>query len=133
VRSPNAQNIFLYKSVALSVTIIFIVGVIVAANAEYIREVGLKTGIAVVLHNLIGLALGYYVARLFGMEIPKARAISIEVGMQNSGLGVALARAHFGAIAALPSAIFSVWHNISGSALAWWWRRQDEEMKGDTN
>ena len=112
---------------------LFIVGVIVAANAEYIREVGLKTGIAVVLHNLIGLALGYYVARLFGMEIPKARAISIEVGMQNSGLGVALARAHFGAIAALPSAIFSVWHNISGSALAWWWRRQDEEMKGDTN
>ncbi len=133
MRSPNAQNIFLYKSVALSVTIIFIVGVIVAANAEYIREVGLKTGIAVVLHNLIGLVLGYYVARLFGMEIPKARAISIEFGMQNSGLGVALARAHFGAIAALPSAIFSVWHNISGSALAWWWRRQDEKIKGATN
>ena len=133
MRSPNAQNIFLYKNVALSVTIIFIVGVIGAANAEYIREVGLKTGIAVVLHNLIGLVLGYYVARLFRMEIPKARAISIEVGMQNSGLGVALARAHFGAIAALPSAIFSVWHNISGSALAWWWRRQDEKMKGDSN
>lgn len=106
-----------------SLTIIFIVGVIVAANAESLRGIGLKTGIAVVLHNTIGLALGYYIARLFRMDISKARAVSIEVGMQNSGLGVALARTHFGALAALPSAMFSVWHNISGSALAWWWRR----------
>ncbi len=80
---------------------------------------------AVVLHNTIGLFLGFYIARLFRMDISKARAVSIEVGMQNSGLGVALARTHFGALAALPSAMFSVWHNISGSALAWWWRRKD--------
>ena len=106
-----------------SLTIIFIVGVIVAANAESLRGIGLKTGIAVVLHNTIGLFLGFYIARLFRMDISKARAVSIEVGMQNSGLGVALARTHFGALAALPSAMFSVWHNISGSALAWWWRR----------
>jgi BASS family bile acid:Na+ symporter len=59
------------------------------------------------------------------MEISKARAVSIEVGMQNSGLGVALASTHFGELAALPSAMFSVWHNISGSALARWWRRSD--------
>ena len=108
-----------------SLTIIFIVGVIVAANAESLRGIGLKTGIAVVLHNTIGLFLGFYIARLFRMDISKARAVSIEVGMQNSGLGVALARTHFGALAALPSAMFSVWHNISGSALAWWWRRKD--------
>jgi BASS family bile acid:Na+ symporter len=107
-----------------SVTIIFIVGVIVAANAEAIGKVGLRTGLAVILHNMIGLILGFYVAKLFGMEIPKARAVSIEVGMQNSGLGVALAREHFGMLAALPSAMFSVWHNILGSALAWW-RRSD--------
>jgi len=49
--------------------------------------------------------------------------VSIEVGMQNSGLAVALANLHFSPLAALPAAIFSVWHNISGSAVAWWWRR----------
>jgi len=108
-----------------SVAIIFIVGVIVAANADSIGKVGIKTGIVVVLHNLIGLTLGFYLAKLMGMEEAKARAVSIEVGMQNSGLGVALAKTHFGALAALPSAMFSVWHNISGSALAWWWRRKD--------
>ena len=108
-----------------SVTIIFIVGVIVASNAEAIGKVGLKTGLAVILHNIVGLTLGFYFARLFGLEVFKARAVSIEVGMQNFGLGVALATAHLGALAALPSAMFSVWHNISGSALAWWWRRKD--------
>jgi len=108
-----------------SVSIIFIVGVIVAGNSDSIQEVGLKTGIVVVLHNAVGFTLGFYVARLAGMDMSKARAVSIEVGMQNSGLGVALAKAHFGALAALPSAIFSVWHNVSGSVLAWWWRRRD--------
>lgn len=108
-----------------SIFIIFIVGVIVAGNSDSIRDVGIKTGIVVVLHNALGLILGFYLARLAGMDTPKARAVSIEVGMQNSGLGVALAKAHFGALAALPSAIFSVWHNVSGSMLAWWWRRVD--------
>lgn len=79
---------------------------------------GFKTGIAVVLHNLIGLTLGFYIARLFGMEISKAGDVSIEVGMQNSGLGVVLARTHFGPLSALPSAMFSVWHDISGLVLA---------------
>jgi len=108
-----------------SIAIIFIVGVIVAANAPSIERVGFRTGLVVTLHNVIGLLLGFYIAKLFGMEISKVRAVSIEVGMQNSGLGVALASAHFGTLAALPAAIFSVWHNISGSALAWWWRKSD--------
>ena len=58
-----------------------------------------------------------------GMGIYKARAVSIEVGMQNSGLGVVLASAHFSPVAALPSAVFSIWHNISGSLLAFYWSR----------
>lgn len=115
-----------------SVTIIFIVGVIVASNAGTIGKVGLKTGLAVMLHNVIGLALGFYIAKLLGMDDFKARAVSIEVGMQNSGLGVALAKAHFGALAALPSAMFSVWHNISGSVLAWWWRKSDNTRIHDS-
>lgn len=106
--------------------IIFVVGVIVAANKSTIGAVGLSTGVAVALHNGLGLVLGYWAARLFGMGTKSARAVSIEVGMQNSGLGVALATAHFGALAALPSAVFSIWHNLVGSGLALWWRRTGE-------
>lgn len=106
-----------------SLSIIFIVGVIVAANAGPIASVGAEIALIVVMHNLTGLTLGYAAARLSGMDVKRARAVSIEVGMQNSGLAVALANLHFSALAALPAAIFSVWHNISGSAIAWWWRR----------
>lgn len=110
-----------------SAAIIFIVGVIVAANAETISGVGLRTGIVVIIHNFLGLAVGFGLARFVGMDMKKAKAVSIEVGMQNSGLGVALAGAYFGPLAALPAAMFSVWHNISGSALAWWWSRREEK------
>jgi BASS family bile acid:Na+ symporter len=107
-----------------SLSIIFIVGVIVAANAPSIAKVGPAVAVIVMLHNVTGLALGYSAARLSGMDVRKARAVSIEVGMQNSGLAVALANLHFSPLAALPAAIFSVWHNISGSSIAWWWRRR---------
>jgi BASS family bile acid:Na+ symporter len=80
----------------------------------------------VILHNGAGLALGYGAARLFRLDLPQARTTAIEVGMQNSGLAVALASAHFGPAAALPGALFSVWHNLSGSLLAGWWRRKAE-------
>jgi len=109
-----------------SAAIIFIVGVIVAANVESISGVGLRTVLVVIIHNVLGLAAGFGLARFVGMDMKKAKAVSIEVGMQNSGLGVALAGAYFGALAALPAAMFSVWHNISGSALAWWWSREEE-------
>lgn len=108
-----------------SLSIIFIVGVIVAANAGPIASTGAEVALIVILHNITGFSLGYAVARLSGMDVRSARAVSIEVGMQNSGLAVALANLHLSALAALPGAVFSVWHNISGSALAWWWRRSD--------
>ena len=104
-------------------SIIFIVGVIVAANTDAIATVGLVVAIVSIIHNVFGFSIGYGVARFFGMDVTRARAVSIEIGMQNSGLAVALANTYFGALAALPGAIFSVWMNISGSALAWWWRR----------
>ena len=63
-------------------------------------------------------------SRLLGMDTERARTIAIEVGMQNSGLGVALAVKYFGAAAALPGAVFSVWHNLTGAALASWWARR---------
>ena len=106
-----------------AVSIVFIVAVIVAANAGSIASVGAEVALIVVIHNAIGLSAGYGLARLSGMNVTSARAVSVEVGMQNSGLAVALANVHFGTLAALPGAVFSVWHNISGSAIAWWWRR----------
>ncbi len=103
--------------------IIFIVAVIVAANTDSIATVGLIVTVVAIIHNLLGFSIGYGVARFFGMDVTRARAVSIEIGMQNSGFAVALANTFFGNLAALPGAIFSVWMNISGSALAWWWRR----------
>lgn len=110
-----------------TVSIIFIVGVIVAANSDSISSTGPKILLIVILHNLFGLIAGFYIAKLSGMDNKKAKTISIEVGMQNSGLAVALANLHFSALAALPAAVSSVWHNISGSVLAWWWRRNPGE------
>lgn len=106
--------------------IIFIVAVIVAANSSAIATVGLLIAVIAIIHNFLGFSIGYGVARMFGMDVLRARAVSIEIGMQNSGLAVALANTYFGALAALPGAIFSVWMNISGSALAWWWRRNTD-------
>lgn len=104
--------------------IIFIVAVIVAANAPTVTKTWLIIALIVIFHNTLGLTIGYFVAKISGMNETKARTIALEVGMQNSGLAVALANTHFGALAALPGAIFSIWHTVSGSALAWWWRRK---------
>jgi BASS family bile acid:Na+ symporter len=101
-----------------------VVMAVVAASAETIYSVGLLVVVAVVAHNLLGLASGYGIARMFGMDEAGKRAISIEVGMQNSGLAAALATVHFNPAAALPGAIFSVWHNVSGSLLATYWARK---------
>ena len=72
----------------------------------------------VILHNGLGYLIGYFAAKAAGLSLAKRKAIAIEVGMQNSGLGAALATAYFSPLAAVPSAIFSVWHNISGALLA---------------
>ena len=73
------------------------------------------------LHNAIGLGLGYGAAKTVGMGEKKSRAIAFEIGMENSGLAVALAIAHLDPVAAIPGAIFSVWHNLTGSLLAGFW------------
>ncbi|MFE3998592.1 bile acid:sodium symporter family protein [Nocardioides sp. YIM B13467] len=100
---------------------------VVAGSADTLLSVGLLVVLAVALHNVAGLALGYAVGRVCGMPISSRRAISIEVGMQNSGLAAALATVHFSPAAALPAAIFSVWHNVSGSILASHWSRRPIE------
>ena len=104
------------------VCIVAIVAAVVGVSHEKIRTVGLMIFMVVVLHNGLGLLLGYLLAKVFGMSLPKRKTLSIEIGMQNSGLGVALATAHFSPLAAVPSALFSVWHNISGPIAATWYR-----------
>ncbi|MCP3028895.1 bile acid:sodium symporter family protein [Halobacillus sp. A5] len=111
--------------------IIIIVSAVVAANVESIATSGLTVFSAVMLHNLMGLLLGYLAAMFMRLDESKRRAISIEVGMQNSGLGVALATAHFGPLAALPSVIAAVWHNISGPIIATIWSKKPVESSGD--
>jgi BASS family bile acid:Na+ symporter len=109
-----------------TVVIVFIIAIIVALNQPKLLTNGLLILTAVVLHNLLGFALGYLFARAFGMNLAKRKAVTLETGMQNSGLGAALAAAHFSPLAAVPSALFSVWHNLSGSALATWFARRTE-------
>ena len=100
------------------VAIVLIVGAVVSANAARIMETGALIMVVVMCHNLLGYALGFSVAKLLHMDMAKVKAVSIEVGMQNSGLAASLALLHFGAAAAIPGALFSVWHNISGSLAA---------------
>ena len=104
-----------------SVAIAFIVAIVIAANASKLLAGGLLIVVVVMLHNICGLSLGYMIGRLLKLSEPKKRAISIEVGMQNSGLASSLATIHFAAypLATIPGAIFSVWHNLSGTAVAY--------------
>ena len=113
-----------------SVAIALIVAIIIAANASKLLAGGLIIVVVVMLHNLCGLSLGYLIGRLLGLTEPKKRAISIEVGMQNSGLASSLATLHFAAypLATIPGAVFSVWHNISGAMVARAFARRKEKQ-----
>lgn len=104
--------------------IIVVIATIVALNRDQLFVSGPLVALAVILHNLTGLACGYGGARALGCDSRDARTIAIEVGMQNSGLAAVLAAKYFGPAAALPGAIFSIWHNISGSLLAGYWARR---------
>jgi len=114
------KHYFPFISVA---AIIGIIGIIVAQNHDQIPLVALPLLTAVFWINLGGLASGYFFGRIFRLDERICRTLAIEVGMQNSGLGVVLAGAYFPnlPLATLPGAIFSIWHNITGSILAGYW------------
>ncbi|MEO4054502.1 bile acid:sodium symporter family protein [Solibacillus sp. CAU 1738] len=111
------------------VAIVLIVAAVVSGSRDRILETGLLIFAIVILHNGLGLLLGFLIAKLFKLDYTDQKAVSIEVGMQNSGLGASLATAHFDPISAVPSAIFSFWHNISGPLLATYWSARAERMK----
>lgn len=132
-------QIFFHKQVEQSVKVLPLISVIgivaaasavVAVNTDNIARTGLLIFSVVILHNVLGLLLGFLLAKVLRLDFRDQKAVSIEVGMQNSGLGSALALAHFAPIAAVPSALFSVWHNISGSLLASWWSKKSSDEEG---
>lgn len=124
---PRAtQKAVAYLPAFSSLMIALLVSIIVAHNAPRLLTGGWLVILVVVLHNLCGLGLGYVLGRLLGLSHPKRVAVSVEVGMQNSGLACSLATLHFAAfpLAPIPGAIFSVWHNISGALVARLYARQ---------
>nr|WP_256480718.1 bile acid:sodium symporter family protein [Paracoccus sp. 08] len=103
----------------VSVTgIVLIVAAVVGASKGAIVQSGMMIFAVVVLHNMLGYLIGFIAARLAGLDLAARKAIAIETGMQNSGLAAALATAYFSPLTAVPAAIFSVWHNISGALVA---------------
>lgn len=113
------------------IAIVLIVAAVVSGSRDKILESGLFILFIVILHNGLGYLLGYLLAKMFGMSYEDKKAVAIEVGMQNSGLGASLAAMHFTPFTAVPSAIFSFWHNISGPILATYWSKKAEKMKED--
>ena len=134
LRSVFKQQIQQYISVMPLISvlaIVFIVAAIIGGSKAQLLHSGVLIFLVVALHNGFGYLLGFCCSRLLNLNYADSKAVAIEVGMQNSGLGVALAAVHFATapLTALPSAIFSLWHNISGPILATYWAsRQQEEV-----
>lgn len=119
--NPDSEkSLGIYLSAFSTLAITCIVAAVVAANASKLMTCGLLVIAVVVLHNLLGFGLGFLLAKILKLERNKCITVSVEVGMQNSGLACSLAQQHFQtlALATVPGAIFSVWHNISGALLA---------------
>ena len=104
--------------------IAFIIGIIFSLNLNFLNQLSYSLFFCIVLHNLIGLSMGFLIGGILGLSLREKKTISIEVGMQNSGLGMALSVLHFSKIVALPSAIFSLWHNISAVGLVYCWKKK---------
>src|SRR5699024_1187484 len=110
--------------------IVGVVAAVVSANTEAIVQSGLLIFLVVILHNMVGYTVGFLAGRVSGLKLADQKATSIEVGMQNSGLAAALSAAHFSPLSAVPAALFSVWHNISGSLIATWMSKKTDASEG---
>lgn len=117
-----------YLATASMISILIIIAIVVSLNHDNMKEVGLVVMYAVILHNAIGLFSGYTITALLGYDEKIRRTVAIEVGMQNSGLAVALALKYFSPLSTLPGALFSIWHNISGAILASYWSHKTPKV-----
>jgi BASS family bile acid:Na+ symporter len=116
----TTRKVVPYLPAFSTLMITMVVGIVVSHTADKLMAGGMIVILVVILHNLSGLAIGYSIGKLLSLKREKRIALSIEVGMQNSGLASSLAVLHFAAypLATIPGAIFSVWHNISGALAA---------------
>ncbi|MED5464514.1 MAG: bile acid:sodium symporter family protein [Myxococcota bacterium] len=121
-----------FPSVSI-VAISVVIAIVMALNQATILHFPLLIGLAVILHNVTGLAAGYGLGWLLRCDERDRRTLAIEVGMQNSGLGASLATSFFSPLAALPSALFSLWHNLSGIALAQRWGHNSPGHKSNAS
>jgi len=122
---------FVFPSIAIlliSLVVAFIIGI----DKELLISVPVLLFLAVVLHNGLGYVLGYVISKTLRFSEKNARTIAIEVGMQNSGLGLAIANQFFNAAVALPSALFSIWHNLSGVYIAKKWASRSSDINSKT-
>jgi BASS family bile acid:Na+ symporter len=110
-----------------------VIAIVMALNQATILQFPLLIGLAVILHNVTGLAAGYGLGCLLRCDERDRRTLAIEVGMQNSGLGASLATSFFTPLTALPSALFSLWHNLSGIALVQRWSRDSPRHKSNAS
>lgn len=110
-----------------TIAILLILGGVVGANSKRLLSTSLIIIVVVLIHNLAGYALGYSASKVLGMNEAKRRAVTLEVGMQNSALGVSLAMSFFSPVVAIPAVIFSVWLTISGSTVAGFWSNRAPE------
>ena len=109
---------FLFPIIS-ELTIALVIAVIFAINSESLKILNTTIILGVILHNIGGLLIGYFVARFLTLSNASIKTISIEVGMQNSGLAMALSVMHSSKVVAFPAALFSLWHNISASVLVY--------------
>lgn len=116
-----------YLPLTSTIVIVLLVGTVVAMSATMLSSIGIMLLFAVIVHNLCGMTLGYFAAGFCGMDSVKRRTISIEVGMQNSGMAAALALMYFEPVAGIPGALFSIWHNVSGSIFANYFTREEKK------
>ncbi len=131
IRFKKLDQIMPYLSMA---GIIYFTTVTTAAGRDNLLQVGLLLFLASVIHNAAGYFFGYWLSRLFKLDIPSARTIAFEVGLQNGGMasGLAGTMGKLGTVG-LPAAVFSPWMNISGSILANYWRKKTIDPIGEKN
>ena len=124
------QMVRVMPLISMAAIIIIIAG-IVAINSGQILQIAGLTILAVVIHNAIGLFAGYYIGKKTGFDSRQRRTLSLEVGLQNSGLAASLAKLYFAPTpeAMVPAAFFSVWHNVSGSVMASFWSIIDKRRR----
>lgn len=131
---PKAIDKYIKVMPLVSIVVIaFMCSAIIGRSSDILFKSGFIILFIVMIHNLLGIFLSYMLAKLFGVPEKERRSIAIEVGMQNSGLATNLANIHFGPTSALAGAIFTIWHNISGSILATYWRNNEPKDESNDN